>query len=161
MGLEDLMNEPFFLKFIKGLSKMFAEWLQDKAVNMSNDELYASSEFFPIYDPDRDYSEKTDGYVCRKDNGTIMRLVRSSKLDNISSGKAIMSVSDDKLNNDLIWKCCWSTEPKYATIFESSEVSPYMQNECCYFNGVVYRSLKDQNTSSPEESPDDWMQLEN
>lgn len=153
MSLLDLENDPFFQKFIQRMARMLGEWYQSKANSMTNDELYADSEFFPMYDEKRDYSEKPDGYVCRNTDGSMMRLTHNS----VSDGIGLLSSSIPA--NSIMWKTCWSTDPKYSKEFVSSETSPYMRKECCIYEGVIYRSLRDQNTQSPLEAPDSWEKI--
>lgn len=152
MNLSDLPNNPFFIKFIEKTAHMLGEWYQQKAPSMTNDELYVDSEFFPIYNPDRDYSMKPDGYVCKSEDGIMMRLVRPASVGIMrigASGEAAL----------VNWKSCWSTDPILAHNFVSSEISPYNVDEVCLFNGYAYKSLVDNNTKSPFDAPDDWQKV--
>lgn len=156
MNFEDLAKDPFFIKFIQKTARMLGEWYQSKANDMTNDELYADSEFFPMYNPDKDYSEKSNGYVCRQEDGTMMRLVRSSNVATMS----VNSITGKNQNGSIEWKKCWSKDPSKAKEFESSQLSPYMKDECCIYNGTIYRSLVDQNTESPSDNLNSWEKIE-
>lgn len=158
MNLSDLQNDPFFIKFIQKTARMLGEWYQEKAPSMTNDELYADSEFFPLYNPERDYSMKPDGYVCKNEDGVMMRLVRQDDGPIKASSSITRDLVVDK-SNSVIWKTCWSTNPDYAREFVSSELSPYNTGEVCWFDGFVYKSLVDGNTKSPSESSNDWEQI--
>lgn len=170
MNLAELQNDPFFVKFVQKTARMLGEWYQQKALSMTTEELYADSEFFPAYNPERDYSSKPDGYTCRAEDGTMMRLTRltsaasgqvSAKggLTSGTTGIKSEAVSDVQAS-DFSWKCCWSTNPVYAKDFVSSMDSPYGKDECCMYDGVVYRSLRDGNTTSPINAPESWTRVD-
>lgn len=156
MGLDDLMRDPFFVKFIQRTARMLGEWYQSKANTMTNDELYADAEFFPMYSPERDYSEKPEGYVCRGDNGVMMRLSHGATVFG-ADGVGLLSSSVPA--SKVVWQNCWSTDPNLAKEFVASNESPYGVNECCSYEGEVYRSLKDQNVQSPADAPSDWEKV--
>lgn len=164
MDLMALQNDPFFVKFIQKTARMLGEWYQEKAPNMTNEELYADSEFFPAYNPDRDYSVKPAGYVCRAEDGTMMRLTRSSSLSVGKIGSASLNstaATDATIDSmSFSWKRCWSTNPTNAKEFVSSIDSPYGKDECCTVDGVIYRSLKANNTTSPSDAPESWTRVD-
>lgn len=153
MGIDDLMRDPFFIKFIQATARMLGEWYQTKAKTMTNDELYEAADFIPLYNPERDYSDKSAGYVCRKDDGTIMRLVKATESDGIGT------LSSSTISGKIAWKNCWSTKPDRAKEFVGSNESPYAKDECCYYEGIVYRSIVDNNTRSPKDAPSNWEKV--
>lgn len=167
MNLSDLQRDPFFIKFVQKTAQMLGEWYQQKAPSMTTEELYADSEFFPAYNPERDYSSKPDGYTCRSEDGTMMRLTRISSSVSGSASKGDLTASTTGIKSETVsdtsefsWKCCWSTNPIHAKEFVSSMDSPYGKDECCIYDGVVYRSLKDNNISSPINAPESWTRVD-
>lgn len=152
MNLADFQNDPFFIKFIQRTARMLGEYYQQKAPSMTTEELYADSEFFPMYNSERDYSDKINGYVCKDANGTMMRLVSAADIGLVTTDNLGESPS-------VIWKKCWSKDPMRAKPFEASDASPYGEGECCVFEGVVYRSLHDMNVMSPEDDPESWEEV--
>lgn len=154
MNLQDLQNDPFFVKFIQRVARMLGEYYQEKAPSMSNDELYADSEFVPLYNPERDYSEKTEGYTCKDFDGTIMRLT------NVESLPTAIDTEVNKVGGNTFWRKCWSKDPMKAREFVSSSVAPYGEGECCVFNGEVYRATDNMVTSSPADDPSSWEKVE-
>lgn len=156
MGVDDLMKDPFFVKFVKATASMLGEWYQTKAKTMSNDELYEAADFFPLYNPERDYSDKSAGYVCRKFDGTMMRLTKDVSVAG-SDGVGLLSSSVP--TDSIKWQSCWSTKPSYAKDFVDSIDSPYAKNECCIYKGIVYRSLVDHNSQSPVDIPGNWEKV--
>lgn len=168
-AISEIMKDPFLMKFFSGLAKMLGEYYQEHAAEMTTDELYENAEFFPSYNPEKhDYAEKPIGYTCRNEDGTIMTLVsgiggpQDVYMDNeITTEKASVSAVKGKqtVSEGVLWHYHWSTDPFKAKPFISSDISPYNIGECCSFNGKVYRSLTDSNTSSPDESPDKWEEV--
>lgn len=152
MDLQALQNDPYFMKFIMGLARMLGEYMQEKAASMSAEELYNASMFFPSYNEDRDYSEKTDGYTCRKEDGTIMQLVTAA-----STGIATMDENDG--HPQMRWKCVWSKDPMMAKPYMGDDASPYYTGDCCIWEGEIYRCLVDGNFSDPEDEPDRWEKV--
>lgn len=153
MNLQDLQNDPFFIKFIQRLARVLGEWYQEKAPSMSNDALYEDSEFIPMYNPDRDYSEKTEGYVCKDFDGTIMRLTSVESLP--------MAVSEeDEVQPGMFWRKCWSTDPSKAKAFVTVATAPYNEGECCQFEGEIYRATDNMVTESPADDPSSWEKVE-
>lgn len=154
MNLQDLQNDPFFIKFLQRLARMLGEWYQEKAPSMTNDELYDDSEFIPMFNSERDYSEKQEGYVCKNADGTIMRLTSTDSMP--------MAVSDDdKVTSNSFFRKCWSKNPMLAKEYENSYTSPYNEGECCIFEGETYRATDNMVTESPIEDPSSWEKVEN
>lgn len=160
MGMNELLKDKFFVKFIQRTARMLGEWYQQKAPTMTNDELYEESEFFPLYSAEKDYSDKADGYVCRAQDGTMMRLVHSGRFTFYTDNEKVTSIRDVNATSSIVWKSCWSTDPKRAREFISSELSAYGKDECCIYNEEVYRCLSNEVVQSPEESPEDWERVE-
>lgn len=154
MTLTELMqNDPFAKKFILALAGVVARDIQNRANDMTPEELYENLDFIPAYNPDKhDYSEKPEGYTCKDENGTVMQLTTDSSFNQTSleEGKA----------SSIMWRYVWSKNPAYAKEFCSSDISPYNTGDCCSFKGRVYRSLEDGNTLSPSDNSNGWGEVE-
>lgn len=153
-AFEEIMSDPYLCSFFKGVARMLGEYYQTKVPEMSSDELYAISDFLPAYNTERhDYTQKPDGYTCRKEDGTIMTLIPSS-----------MPLGDHAENGSIsqpMWHCHWSTDPSKAKAFISDDISPYSKDECCFWDGKVFRSVVDDNCLSPEDAPNSWEEIPN
>lgn len=160
MGMNELLEDKFFVKFIQRTARMLGEWYQQKASTMTNDELYEESEFFPAYNADKDYSNKPDGYVCRAEDGTMMRLMHTELPSLYANNIKLESIKGTDASSPIVWKICWSTDPKMAREFVSSEFSVYGKNECCIYNGDIYRCLSDKVIQCPMETPENWEKVE-
>lgn len=153
MNLQDLQNDPFFIKFIQRLARMLGEWYQEKAPSMSNDELYDDIEFIPSFNPARDYSEKNEGYVCKDEDGTIMRLTNVESLP-------VAIDAEQEVGEGNFWRKCWSKDPRKAKPFATVTTSPYNEDECCEFEGEIYRAVDNMVTDSPADDPSSWEKVE-
>lgn len=171
MDINELARDPFFAKFLQKTARMLGEWYQQKAATMTNDELYEDSDFFPAYNPERDYSQKPDGYICRAEDGTMLRLVRNT--DSVSAGAVSGSLKGsagttavnkgvvfDAVTSEFVWQACWSTKPDQAKKFVEDPNSPYNKNEVCSYDGEVYRCLITGTSQSPAEAPGSWEKVE-
>lgn len=154
-AFEEMMSDPYLSKFFKGLARMLGEFYQGKAPNMSSDELYAISDFLPTYNTElHDYTQKPVGYTCKKDDGTVMTL-----LGDLGSGIMTTDEVDGEIPKGQMWQCHWSTDPSKAKAFISSDLSPYNTDECCFWDGKVYRSKSDGVCLSPEDDPESWEEV--
>lgn len=146
------VSDPYFEKIFMHVVRMVAEDFQKRADTMTVDELYDNSDFFPAYNPDRhDYTQKPEGYTCRTDDGTIMRLVPVSEI-------GLMTLADGEDTHPVgpRWKRMWSKNPERAKPFVGDDVSPFEQGDCCLWEGDTYRCLVEGCTSSPEDEPNWW-----
>lgn len=153
MNLQELQTDPFFIKFLQKTVRMLGEWYQEKAPSMTNDELYENSEFIPMYNPERDYSEKAEGYVCKDADGTIMRLTSIDSLP-------VAINEDSEVGNGNFWRKCWSKDPMKAKAFVTVTTSPYNEGEYCMFEGGVYRATNNMVVDSPADDPSSWEKVE-
>lgn len=158
MTLDDLMQDPYAKKVLLALVGMLARDYQARALDMTSEELYENSEFFPMYNPDtKDYSKKPVGYTCKDSNGNIMQL-----LDGNAYAMQTMDLDGEEGSSPqipIVWRTRFSTNPALAKPFNASETSPYGKDECCVFESKIYRSLVDNNIESPGLGPDKWEEV--
>lgn len=151
MGMDDMMKNEFFRKFIIRLARMLGEHYQEKAPKMSAEEIYEDQEFFPNFNTEKhNYLNKPTGYVCRSPRGNMVKLIQPYD-----------SATYPADPEDLLaqWAFYWSKDPRFATEFVKSSTSPYNKDDCCVENGVIYRSLADNNIWAPSEYPTYWEDI--
>lgn len=152
MNFDEMQNDPFLIKFIQSVARMLGEWYQTKSASMTNDELYDNSEFFPAFNSDRDYSKKPEGYICRAEDGTMLKLIRSPiQTFGLNSGSEGSKI--------IIWKALHSKNPAKAREYSTDPNSPYTKDEVCVCDGIVYKCVVDETMESPKDEPENWEQL--
>lgn len=146
-----MMNRDIVLKTMRQQGRASAIALQERSANMSGTELYAED----FYIPDFVAAKKTMnmlkrpiGFVCKSSAGRVVKLLQPYDSD-------IFTVEPEDLPAQ--WGFKWSTDPTKAKPFVAISTSPYMKDDCCIENGIVYRSKIDNNVYSPEAYPAGWV----
>lgn len=124
--------------------------VQTKAPEMSGTELNAVDDCIPRFAVAVAKSNMLDrpiGFVCKSSAGRVVRL-----LQNYDS--TIYTAEPEELPAQ--WSFVWSTDPAKALPFIALATSPYAAGDCCTEEGVVYRSLIDNNTWAPSAYPTGW-----
>lgn len=170
MRLEDLQNDPFFIKLLQQMVYLVGVSFQERAAAalaspmiLSEDgdgenpygdkmaELFYNKEFFPEFNPKRhNYMSKSEGYVCKTQKGNLAYLLEPYDSDEITG-------EPEDLTD--IWGFYWSSNPDYATEYIQSTLSPYYKGACCLYNGEVYRSTSNINTVSPGDDSTKWEKI--
>lgn len=146
--LDEIENDPFLKQLFLKLVKMVALDMQEKAPEMTTEEIYENDNFFPMWNPElHNYLEKKVGYVCKTPRGNLVRLVQPYD-------STIYKEEPEELPAQ--WGFYWSKDPKKAKEFVKSSTSPYNIGDCCKENGETYRSLMDNNTYAPSEYDRGW-----
>lgn len=146
--IDEIEQDPFLKKLFLKLVKMVALDMQDKAPEMTADELYESEDFFPEWNPEiHNYLEKKAGYVCKSKKGNLVRLIQPYD-------SKIYPQEPEELSAQ--WGFYWSKDPKRAKEFVKSATSPYNIGDCCKEGEQVYRSIMDNNTYAPSEYDRGW-----
>lgn len=149
-----LNDKEFVLKTLRQAGKQAAEALQQKAPDMTGTELYAEEEFIPSFKAavmkknmlERKAGQK-DGFVCKSSAGRVVRL-----LQNYDS--TVYTQEPEELPAQ--WGFVWSKDPKKALPFIALSTSPYNTGDCCTEDGIVYRSLIENNVYAPSAYPQGW-----
>lgn len=145
---EELNNDPFLKQMFLKLVKMIALDCQEKAPEMTAEEIYENEEFFPAWNPNlHNYLEKKAGYVCKSPKGNLVRLIQPYD-------STVYTDEPEALTAQ--WGFYWSKDPKKAKEFVKSATSPYGKGDCCIEDGKVYRSTMDGNTFAPSEYERGW-----
>lgn len=136
----------------KGLAD--AADLQERSGSMDGTALYAEEEKIPDFAAACDIMnmlERPVGFVCRSSAGHVVKLLQVYD-------SATYPAEPEELPAQ--WGFVWSTDPAKAREFVAIATSPYMTDDCCTDNGVVYRSTMDNNVWRPTEYPQGWQQVE-
>lgn len=147
------MNELYTdALYAKGLAD--AADLQERSASMDGTQLYAEEDKIPDFAAACDIMnmlERPVGFVCRSTSGHVVKLLQVYD-------SATYPAEPEELPAQ--WGFVWSTDPAKAREFVAISTSPYMTDDCCIDNGVVYRSTMDNNVWRPTEYPQGWQQVE-
>ena len=127
-----------------------AQEIQTKAPEMTGTELYAVDDRIPRFAVacvKLNMMERPVGFVCKSAAGRVVRLLQPYD-------STIYTQEPEELPAQ--WGFVWSTDPAKALPFVAMSTSPYNTGECCTENGVVYRSVIDNNVWSPSAYASGW-----
>lgn len=147
-----MTSKNLVLRTLKSYGKIVAEELQKRAPNMTGNELYQTDDFLPSFNPEKQYLNYPIGYVCKSPSGRIVKLLQPYD-------STVFTQEPEELPAQ--WGFYWSKEPSKALPFISLSTSPYMIDDCCIEDGVVYRSIIDNNVWKPSENPSGWELVDN
>ena len=128
--------------------------LQIEADTMTGTELYDRENYIPDFAEaikKKNMLERDIGFTCLSSAGRVVRLLQ--KYDS-----TIYTAEPEELPS--LWGFKWSTNPDHALPFIALSTSPYMKDEVCSENDVVYRSKIDNNVWSPTDYPQGWEVVE-
>lgn len=145
-----LNNKEYVLETLRGVGLTMATNLQIEADTMTGTELYDRENYIPDFAEaikKKNMLERDVGFTCLSSAGRVVRLLQ--KYDS-----TIYTAEPEELPS--LWGFKWSTNPDHALPFVAISTSPYMKDEVCSENEVVYRSKIDNNVWSPTEYPQGW-----
>ena len=58
-----------------------------------------------------------------------------------------------------LWGICHTKDPKLAKLFVTPS-GMYMKDDCCKYDGKIYRSKVDNNVYNPKDYPQNWEEVE-
>ena len=129
--------------------------LQARAENMTGTELYVEDKVIPSFKKALEVMnmlERPIGFVCKSSAGRVVKLVQPYDSTTFTAEPEELSAQ---------WGFKWSTDPEKALEFVAISTSPYMINDCCIENGIVYRSLIDNNIFAPSGYSLGWEAVSN
>jgi hypothetical protein len=129
--------------------------LQSRADNMNGTELYAEDNVIPTFVEAckvMNMLERPIGFVCKSSAGRIVKLIQPYDSTTFTAEPEELSAQ---------WGFKWSTDPAKALEFVAISTSPYMINDCCIENGIIYRSLTDNNVFAPSGYSLGWEAVSN
>lgn len=145
-----LTGMEFLSQVFMMFGKTIAETMQEKSSEMTPTEIVEKENFYPIFDPTKQYLDHKIGYVCRSPTGNLVRLIQP--YDSL-----IYQAPPEELPAQ--WGFLWTTDPAYAKPFVESATSPYNTGDCCTYNGHVWKSGMDRNTWPPGTEGVIWEDL--
>lgn len=147
-------NKEFVLEAMRKQGRATALVIQEKSDNMTGTELNAEIDYIPNFQAAKAIINMlnrkagiTDGFVCKSSAGRVVRL-----LQNYDSN--VYTAEPEELPAQ--WGFVWSNEPAHALPFVAISTSPYMKNNVCSENDIVYRSIIDNNVWAPSAYPQGW-----
>lgn len=140
----------FVLKVFKEYGRNVAESFEQRAASMTDDEIVENQQFYPSFNPDKQYLNYSSGYICISPSGNVVKLLQPYN-------STIYTQDPEDLPAQ--WGFLWPTNPKYAKPFVALSTSPYMENDCCTYNGHVYRSGMNNNVWPPGTTGISWEDL--
>ncbi len=146
-----MTSKEYVLSTMKRYGKAMAEALQKKSPDMTGTEFYEEDGFIPEFDATKQYLNYSAGYICKSSAGRVVKLLQPYD-------STVYTQEPEELPAQ--WGFYWSTDPAKALPFVAISTSPYMQGDCCEFEGKVYSSVMDNNTWSPSDYPDGWKEEE-
>ena len=127
-----------------------AKLIQTNADSMTGTELYAVDDRIPSFTAALAKTNMLDrpvGFTCKSSAGRVVRLLQVYDSE-------IYPQEPEELPAQ--WGFKWSTDPAKALPFVAISTSPYMTGDCCSVDGVVYRSVMDNNVWNPLDYPSGW-----
>ena len=149
-----MTSKEFVLETLKRSGKTAAQSLQDRAKDMNGTELCEEDSFIPEFSAavqKKNMLDRPIGFVCKSSAGRVVRLIQNYDSD-------IFKEEPEELPAQFGF--VWSKNPVKALPFIALSTSPYMTDECCTENNVVYKSKYDNNVHSPTEYPAAWEVVE-
>lgn len=145
-----MTKKAMVLETLRRSGKMLAQAVQEKADSMTGTELNAEATFIPDFAAavaKKNMLERPIGFVCKSTAGRVVKLLQPYD-------STIYTGEPEELPAQ--WGFVWSKEPKHALPFVAISTSPYSKGECCIDDGIVYRSVEDNNTWKPSDYPQGW-----
>lgn len=127
--------------------------LQERSYGLTNTQLNEESDSLPDFSAAvriKNMLERPIGFVCKSSAGRVVKLLQAYDSN-------IYTQEPEDLPAQ--WGFAWSTNPENARPFISLSTSPYMVNDCCSENGIIYKSLIDNNVWSPSSYPAGWKEI--
>lgn len=133
------------------IGKQLALKVQEESESYTNTELYSSEyEYIPSFEIAKNVKnmlQREAGFICKTSEGVLVKLLQPYDSD---------VYTQDPLELPAQWGYKWSTNPEYAVEFVALSTSPYGIGEYCKENGVIYKSLIDNNVWAPSAYPQGW-----
>lgn len=146
-----MTNKEIVLQTMRQQGKASALALQNRASSMSGTELYAEDFYIPDFVAAKQVMNMLNrpiGFVCKSSAGRVVKLLQPYD-------SSVFTAEPEDLPAQ--WGFKWSTDPTKAKSFVAISTSPYMKDDCCIENDIIYRSTIDNNVFSPSAYPAGWV----
>ena len=128
--------------------------IQNKSGEMTGTELNAADDRIPSFKAackNKNMIDRSIGFVCKSSAGRVVKLIQPYNSE-------IYTEEPEQLPAQ--WGFVWSKDPAKALPFVALSTSPYMKDECCSEDGIVYASLIDNNVWAPSAHAIGWKRVE-
>lgn len=137
------------LEAYKAKGKAYAEHVQAESPNMTGTEIIAERTFIPYFTDavaNENMENRPLGFLVKHGDYTYY-LIQKYNSETFPSTPDVLVAQ---------WGYKWSTDPNEATEFISFSTSPYNMDDCCLWQGEVYRCITESTIFSPEAMPTYW-----
>lgn len=145
-----MTNKEYVLETMKRSGKLAAQAIQTRSSEMTGTELNSEVNYIPDFIAackKMNMLNRSIGFVCKSSAGRVVKLLQVYD-------SSIYAQEPEELPAQ--WGFVWSDDPAHALPFVAISTSPYMKGNCCTENGVVYKSLMDNNVHAPSAYPNGW-----
>lgn len=149
------MNKMSEAEMFKILGKLIAEETQKKFSTIDSKEIPSYQSVCPSFEAAKEklnMLNRPAGFVCISPDGRVVKLLQPYDSN-------IYPQNPEELPAQ--WGFLWSKDPEYAQPFIALSTSPYSKDDCCEFEGRVYRSTMDNNVWSPADYAQGWEEVTN
>ena len=149
-----MTNKEYVLETLKRSGKLAAQSVQDRSADMTGTELNAEDMYIPDFVKaceKMNMLNRPVGFVCKSSAGRVVKLLQVYD-------STVYTGEPEELPAQ--WGFVWSDDPAKAKPFIALSTSPYMKGNCCSEEGVVFRSLIDNNVHAPSAYQQGWEVVE-
>lgn len=147
------MSNKLYTDAMREKGRADAQDLQSRSGEMDGTALYAEEEKIPDFvaaKAAKNMLERPVGFVCKSSAGRVVKLLQVYDSNTYPQEPEELPAQ---------WGFKWSTDPAKALPFVAISTSPYMKDDCCSENVVVYRSTIDNNVWAPSDYPQGWEEI--
>lgn len=142
-------NRDLILSVMRANGRADALDLRSRAPSMDGTAIIAEEHKVPAWSPDKDYSGWASGAPVRY-NGQVYALLQPHNASHYPGSTPE--------NTAALWSIRHTKDPAKAKPWAAPQGTSglYMADECCLWNGLVYRCLRDDNPYSPGDMLEWW-----
>ena len=139
-------SEKFVYESLKRVGTIIAKELQSRVSTMSATEVIEEEDYLPMFNPAKQYLNKTAGYCCKDETGHRWKLIQPYDST---------IYTDTPENLPAQWGILYSKNYMKADTVVISSTSPYSKGDVCIdaIDGVnyIWQSAIDNNTWKPSD----------
>ncbi len=142
-------NRDLILSVMRANGRADALDLRNRAPFMDGTAIIAEEHKIPLWSAEKDYSGWAAGAPVRYD-GQVYALIQPHN--------AAHYPGSTPENTAALWSIRHTKDPARAKLWAApaGTSGTYMADECCVWDGLVYRCVRDDNPYSPGDYPDWW-----
>ena len=151
-----MTNKDYVIDAMYTRGRKLALGVQREAPTLTGTELNDKDDYIPLFIESikvKNMLNREVGFVCRSSAGRVVKLLQVYNSD-------IYTNEPEELPAQ--WGFVWSQNPEKAKPFIALSTSPYNKGDCCIDinDNYIYKSLIDNNVSSPTDYPAGWEKVE-